>query len=168
MTQRYGLANLYRPNSQATSIITCLGMGLMLVLTIRLVQMDMLAMFDSNTKGNPPNYFFIDIQSDQKEKFVTALDSVAPEAEREIMPLIRSKFYSVDGKKAENWQYKNQREEEWFITRSFVLTHSEGPPPEATQSLKANGGQKRKPLSRKSRWKKMPPNAWESASGRNW
>ncbi len=136
MTRRYGLANLHRPNSQATSIITCLGMGLMLVLTIRLVQMDMLAMFDSNTKGNPPNYFFIDIQVDQKEKFVIALDSVAPEAEREIMPLIRSKFYSVDGRKAESWQYKNQRNEEWFINRSFVLTHSEGPPPRGNTVIK--------------------------------
>ena len=69
MTRRYGLANLYRPNNQAASIITCLGMGIMLVLTVRLVQMDMLAMLKSNTAGNPPNYFFIDIQRDQAERF---------------------------------------------------------------------------------------------------
>ena len=43
---RYGMSNLKRPNSEAASIITCLGMGIMLILTVRLVQMDMLAMLN--------------------------------------------------------------------------------------------------------------------------
>jgi len=128
MTRRYGLANLYRPNNQAASIITCLGMGIMLVLTVRLVQMDMLSMLTSNTGVNPPNYFFIDIQRDQTERFVQVLDQTAPLAERELVPLIRSRLVSVDGKKISDWQYKNRREEEWFITRSFVLTHMIDPP----------------------------------------
>ncbi|GJL79657.1 MAG: glycosyl transferase family 1 [Nitrospinaceae bacterium] len=129
MTRRYGLANLYRPNNQAASIITCLGLGIMLVLTVRLVQMDMLSMLSSNTEINPPNYFYIDIQSDQTERFTQILDQTVPEAERELIPLIRSRLYSADGKKTSEWQYKNRREEEWFITRSFVLTHMAGPPP---------------------------------------
>ncbi|MCH8314262.1 MAG: FtsX-like permease family protein, partial [Nitrospinae bacterium] len=128
MTRRYGLANLYRPNNQAASIITCLGMGIMLVLTVRLVQMDMLSMLKSNTDINPPNYFFIDIQRDQTERFVQVLDQTAPQAEWELVPLIRSRLYSADGKKISDWQYKNRREEEWFITRSFVLTHMTDPP----------------------------------------
>ncbi len=126
MARRYGFANLHRPNSQAVSIITCIGMGIMLVLTVRLVQMDMLAMLKSNTEIDPPNYFFIDIQSDQKDRFTAILDEVAPEAKREVVPLVRSKLYSADGKKAETWQYKNPQQEEWFIKRNFVLTYSEG------------------------------------------
>lgn len=129
MTRRYGLANLYRPNNQGASIITCLGLGIMLVLTVRLVQMDMLAMLKSNTEIKPPNYFYIDIQSDQTERFTQILDQIAPEAERELIPLIRSRLVSANGKKTADWQYKNRREEEWFITRSFVLTHMSGPPP---------------------------------------
>lgn len=132
MTRRYGLANLYRPNNQAASIITCLGMGVMLVLTVRLVQMDMLAMLKSNTAGNPPNYFFIDIQRDQTERFVKTLDQTAPDAEHELVPLIRSRLYSADGIKISDWKYKNRREEEWFITRSFALTHMMDPPKDNT------------------------------------
>jgi putative ABC transport system permease protein len=128
MTRRYGLANLYRPNNQAASIITCLGMGIMLVLTVRLVQMDMLAMLKSNTDANPPNYFFIDIQRDQTERFAEVLEKSAPKARLELVPLIRSRLYSADGKKISNWQYKNRREEEWFITRSFALTYMDDPP----------------------------------------
>ncbi len=136
MTQRYGIANLYRPNNQAVSIITCIGMGIMLVLTVRLVQMDMLAMLKSNTEIDPPNYFFIDIQSDQKDRFIAIIDSVSPEAKRDVVPLVRSKLHSADGRTAANWQYKNQQQEEWFINRNFVLTYMEGSPPKDNTIVK--------------------------------
>jgi len=135
ITRRYGLANLHRPNNQAASIVTCLGMGVMLVLTVRLVQMDMLAMLTSNTEANPPNYFFIDIQADQSGRFIKVLDKIAPEAERELIPLIRSRFHSAGEHKADDWQYQNKQEEEWFITRSFVLTYMSGPPPKDNEII---------------------------------
>ncbi|MEE2986619.1 MAG: FtsX-like permease family protein [Nitrospinota bacterium] len=136
ITRRYGLANLYRPSNQATSIITCLGMGIMLVLTVRLVQMDMLAMFKENTEIKPPNYFFIDIQSDQTETFLALVDKVAPEAERTLTPLIRSRLYSAEDRLASEWQYKDRRREEWFINREFVITHSSGPLPKDNTIIK--------------------------------
>ena len=126
IVRQYGLANLYRPNNQTRSIVTCLGMGIMLILTVRLVQMDMVAMLKENKEINPPNYFFIDIQSDQTAAFIQTLDRVAPEAERTLTPLVRSKFYGIDGRLAKNWQYKNRLKEEWFITRNFVTTLTEG------------------------------------------
>ncbi|MFQ5449513.1 MAG: ABC transporter permease [Nitrospinaceae bacterium] len=129
MTWRYGLSNLFRPNNQAVSIITCLGLGIMLVLTVRLVQMDMIAMLQSNTETTPPNYFFIDIQPDQADRFVEIVDRVAPGAERELVPLVRSRFYSADGRKAREWKFTNRQEEEWFIHRTFVLTYMTRPPP---------------------------------------
>ena len=135
MTRRYGMSNLRRPNNQATAIITCLGMGIMLVLTVRLVQMDMLAMLNKNTAVSPPNYFFIDIQSDQKELFTKVLDRVAPESERTLTPLVRSRLHSVDEKLIENWEYKDKKREEWFINREFVLTYMAGPPPKDNEVI---------------------------------
>ena len=93
VARRYGMSNLKRPNNQAASIITCLGMGIMLILTVRLVQMDMLAMLNKNTEINPPNYFFIDIQRDQKDTFMQVLDQIAPESERSMTPLVRSRLH---------------------------------------------------------------------------
>ena len=126
MLNRYGLANLHRPNNQTRSIVTCLGMGIMLVLTVRLIQMDMIAMLKGNEEINPPNYFFIDIQSDQTQKFIQTLDRVVPESEYTLTPLVRSKFYGIDKKLAKTWQYKNKHKEEWFITRNFVTTLMDG------------------------------------------
>ncbi|MCH7500868.1 MAG: FtsX-like permease family protein [Nitrospinae bacterium] len=128
ITRRYGLANLYRPNNQAVSIITALGIGIMLVLSIRLVQMDMIAMLNKNTEIKPPSFFFIDIQRDQTGTFEKIIQQTAPEAEMEMTPLVRSRLYSIDGRKMENWQYQNKHEEEWFINREFVLTYRENPP----------------------------------------
>ena len=135
MARRYGMSNLMRPNNQVTSIITCLGMGIMLILTVRLVQMDMLAMLNKNTEMSPPNYFFIDIQHDQKQTFTQVLDRVAPEAERAITPLVRSRLHRIDDKLIENWEYKDKRREEWFINREFVLTYMAGPPPKDNEVI---------------------------------
>ncbi len=130
MTRRYGLANLFRPNNQAVSIITALGMGIMLVLSIRLVQMDMVTMLKKNTELQPPNFFFIDIQRDQTDTFRKVIDQTAPPAKMELTPLVRSRLYSIDGRKIENWQYQNKHAEEWFITREFTLTYMEDEPPD--------------------------------------
>ena len=135
MTRRYGMSNLRRPNNQATAIITCLGMGIMLILTVRLVQMDMLAMLNKNTEVSPPNYFFIDIQHDQKEIFTKVLDRVAPESERTLTPLVRSRLHSVDEILIANWEYKDKKREEWFINREFVLTYMAGPPPKDNEVI---------------------------------
>jgi putative ABC transport system permease protein len=135
MTRRYSMSNLNRPNNQATAIITCLGMGIMLILTVRLVQMDMLAMLNKNNEVSPPNYFFIDIQHDQKEIFTDVLDKVAPESEHTLTPLVRSRLHSIDEKLIVNWEYKDKRREEWFINREFILTYMHGPPPEDNEVI---------------------------------
>ena len=135
ITRRYGLANLYRPNNQAVSIITAIGMGVMLILAVRLVQMDMVAMLQENTRGTPPNYFFIDLQKDQVAVFNRVLAETAPEAQVEITPLVRAKFREIDGRRADKWRYRDRAREEWFINREFVLTFREGPPPPGNRIL---------------------------------
>jgi len=128
MTRRYGLANLYRPNNQAVSIITALGMGIMLVLTIRLIQMDMVAMLNKNTEIKPPNYFFIDIQRHQTETYKKVIQTFGSDVKEELTPLVRSRLHSIDDRRIDQWQYKNRPQEEWFINREFVLTFSKAPP----------------------------------------
>jgi putative ABC transport system permease protein len=135
MTRRYGLANLYRPNNQAVSIITALGIGIMLVLTIRLVQMDMITMLKKNTDIKPPNFFFIDIQRGQNDIFKKVVLQTTPNAKLELTPLVRSRLHSIDDRKIENWQYKNKPQEEWFINREFVLTYMEDEPPKGNNII---------------------------------
>ncbi|CCQ90515.1 putative ABC-type transport system, permease component [Nitrospina gracilis 3/211] len=136
MTRRYGLANLYRPNNQAVSIITALGMGIMLVLSIHLIQMDMIAMLNKNTENKPPNYFFIDIQKNQVDVYKRIIDSFGAEARQETTPLVRSRLFSIDGNRSDQWDYKNRHAEEWFINREFVLTYRVDAPPDGNEVIK--------------------------------
>jgi putative ABC transport system permease protein len=135
LARKYGISNLKRPNNQAVSIITCLGMGIMLILTVRLVQMDTLAMLNKNTEMKPPNYFFIDIQKDQKKTFSKVLDKIAPEAERSLTPLVRSRLHSIDDQLIANWKYKDKQREEWFINREFAMTYMSGSPPKDNEII---------------------------------
>jgi len=80
-------------------------------------------MLNQNTENRPPNYFFIDIQKDQTETYQEVVRRVAPKAKEELTPLVRSKFVSIDGRRADQWQFKNRPREEWFINREFVLTY---------------------------------------------
>lgn len=132
--RHYGFTNIYRPNNQAVSIITALGMGVMLILTLRLVQLDMVSVLESNTGINPPNYFFIDIQPDQKAAFLKVLDLYASKAEVTITPLVRSRFYSVDKSDIDHWKFQSKREERW-LKREFVLTYKDGRPPLGNEIL---------------------------------
>ena len=135
MMHRYGIANIHRPNNQAISIITALGMGIMLVLSVRLVQLDMIAMLENNAEISPPNYFFIDIQPDQQTKFIEVVGLFVPETGRTITPLVRSRFLAIDGHSVDNWDFHSPREEHW-IRREFVLTYTKGPPPLENEIVK--------------------------------
>ena len=130
----YGFSNIHRPNSHAISIITTLGMGIMLILTIRFLQLDMISMFENKTENKPPNYFFIDIQQDQEEDFYKALDSNAPEAERVVTPIVRSRFQAIDGRDLGKWKFSSPRDENW-IKREFVLTYTKGKLPLGNEIL---------------------------------
>jgi putative ABC transport system permease protein len=126
IARRYGLANLHRPNNHAISIITAIGMGVMLVLGVRLIQMDTVALLQENTEHSPPNFFFIDIQKDQRDRFADVIKQTAPLAEWELVPLIRARLHSADERTSDRWVYKNRHDEEWFIQREFVLTVGDG------------------------------------------
>jgi putative ABC transport system permease protein len=138
MTRRYGLANLYRPNNQAVSIITALGTGIMLVLSIHLIQMDMIAMLNKNTEIKPPNYFFIDIQKNQVEEYKKVVHSFGDAVKEETTPLVRSRFFSIDERRADKWDYTNRHAEEWFINREFVLTYRTEPPEGENKVIKGD------------------------------
>ena len=136
IARRYGMSNLKRPNNQASSYYYLSGYGYH-ANSNRETRTNghAFTMLNKNTEMNPPNYFFIDIQRDQKDKFMQVLDQIAPESERSVTPLVRSRLHSIDEKLIANWEYKDKKREEWFINREFALTYIEGPPPKDNEII---------------------------------
>ncbi len=66
---RQGLANLHRPNNRTVLLVTSLGLGVFLMLTLVLTRETLLGKISSIAAGDRPNLMFFDIQEDQMGDF---------------------------------------------------------------------------------------------------
>ncbi len=66
---RQGLANLHRPNNRTVLLVTSLGLGVFLMLTLVLTRETLLGKISSIATGDRPNLMFFDIQEDQMSDF---------------------------------------------------------------------------------------------------
>jgi putative ABC transport system permease protein len=95
---RHGLANLYRPGNQSAAVLAALGTGVMLILSVYLMQGSLLRDLRETASPKLPNVFLIDVTTDEaagvKEFFqhragvTQALD---------LMPVVSGRFVSLNG-----------------------------------------------------------------------
>jgi putative ABC transport system permease protein len=129
---RYALGNVVRPGSQATGIMVAIGIGVMVIVTVSLVEQALLHQIQDNRPADAPTFFFIDIQPDQAKEFVSLVDRQTGRARPELMPLVRSRLHAVNGhvvtaeegveKDDKRTEGKEARGKQWYFTREYVLT----------------------------------------------
>ena len=129
ITSRYGITNIYRPHSQAVSIVTAVGVGVMLILTVQLIQSDLLDFIDKNAPVDAPNFFFIDIQPDQVKRFENSVKKIPEARLTSMVPIIRSRLHAVADKPIKEMKFDNQQTKRFFH-REFVLTYTDTLPEE--------------------------------------
>jgi putative ABC transport system permease protein len=105
---RHGLANLYRPGNQSAAVLAALGMGVMLILTVFLMQRGVIGEMKLTSGINLPNIFLIDISSKELAG-VKHLLAKEPEVlgELETLPVVAGRIVSVDGTAEEGLKLKN-------------------------------------------------------------
>ena len=62
---RHGLANLYRPGNQSAAVLAALGTGVMLILSVFLMQHAIVNRMNSDAATSAANIFLIDISQDE-------------------------------------------------------------------------------------------------------
>ncbi len=117
---RQGLANMYRPGSQAKTILVSMGVGVMVILAIHLVERNILWEIGENIPADAPSFFFIDIQPDQKDAFARLMTERG-HADTRLTPLVRSRLSALNGQPIRRENYE-EREHGWYFTREYVLT----------------------------------------------
>jgi putative ABC transport system permease protein len=142
LSLRYALGNVVRPGSQATGIMVAIGIGVMVIVTVSLVEQALLSQIQDNRPADAPTFFFIDIQPDQAQEFVSLIDRQAEGAHPELTPLVRSRLHAIDGKviafdeageKDEKRTEGNEgRGKQWYFTREYVLTFRDRLPKDNT------------------------------------
>jgi putative ABC transport system permease protein len=96
---RHGLSNLYRPGNQSIAVLTALGAGIMLILTVFLMQNAVLRDLQETLGKGLPNIFLIDIATDELDG-VASLIAKQPgvHGAMERLPVVAGRLNEVNGK----------------------------------------------------------------------
>jgi putative ABC transport system permease protein len=105
---RHGLSNLYRPGNQSAAVLAALGMGVMLILTVYLMQHGVIGEMKLTSGPNLPNVFLVDISSKELDGVKHLLaQQPAVEGDLETLPTVAGRIISVDGTAADGLKLKN-------------------------------------------------------------
>lgn len=119
---RLSLTNLYRPGNITTSIILSIGLGLTVLIAVALVQNNFVRLLTDDIAEDAPSFFFLDIQSNQMDKFKEVIAKYKSARDLKITPSYRGRIVSVNGVPAE--EALVDKREKWIIgsDRGFTYT----------------------------------------------
>jgi putative ABC transport system permease protein len=96
---RHGLSNLYRPGNQSAAVLAALGTGVMLILTVYLMQAALLRDLHETASPKLPNIFLIDVTTDEVagvKEFFARQPGVSQALD--LIPMVTGRFVSLNGK----------------------------------------------------------------------
>ena len=123
---RHGLSNLYRPGNQSAAVLAALGTGVMLILSVYLMQKDLLTDLRETASPTLPNVFLVDVRSDEVdgvEAFFAHQAGVSQQLS--MIPVVIGRFVSINGQPVE--QMKGQHYPIRML-ESAELTWADAPP----------------------------------------
>lgn len=123
---RLGLANLHRPGAPTALMVVSLGIGLTTLAAITQIEGNLRRQLVNEMPGRAPNFFFIDIQSDQAQRFDGVAGGIPGVAEVKRVPSLRARVFAVKGTPAEQWE--TTPETAWALRGDRGLTYSAEPP----------------------------------------
>lgn len=117
-TTRQGLANLFRPNNQTLLMLVSMGLGAFLIMTLLLVQDQLLNQLDVTTQKSETNMVLFDVQTDQKDNAEQILKNQNMPIQAAV-PIVTMNLESIKGKtiseirddsssKARNWALRRE------------------------------------------------------------
>lgn len=123
---RHGLSNLYRPGNQSAAVLTALGAGVMLILSVFLMQNAIIHDLQTTLAGGLPNVFLVDISAEELAGVQALLEKQnGVHAPVETLPVISGRLQSIDGKNADALKVDNFPK---HLLQAVTLTWSTGVP----------------------------------------
>ncbi|MDO9710953.1 ABC transporter permease [Paracraurococcus lichenis] len=98
---RLGLANLHRPGAPTALLVVSLGIGLTTLAAIAQIEGNIRRQLAAEMPSRAPNFFFIDIQSDQAQRFDAVARGLPGVTEVKRVPSLRARIVAVKGVPAE-------------------------------------------------------------------
>ena len=128
------LNNLCRPDAQTPSVILALGMSLSVITVIVLIEENIRLQIDNTIPKAAPAYYFIDIQSSQKNEFVEIAKNHPSVSKVNKVPMLRGRIIKLAGVPVQS--IKPPPEVAWVLRGDRGITWSEYPPEEGSAVVK--------------------------------
>ncbi len=115
--------SLYRPGNQTRVVLLAVGLGVFVIMSVQILQANLIREFDLSENQRLPSLFFVDIQNSQAEPFQTLVKKETNESP-EIVPTVRARISYVNGKPI-NFNDREVKQEQGQIGREFAVTYRE-------------------------------------------
>ncbi len=116
---KQGLANLYRPGSQAATAILSVGVGVTVIVAVVVIEASLMRQIHDNLPTEAPSFFFIDIQRDQQEAFKRFF--AGRHLPVELTPIARARVQAVGDQTVSAMKLDGQPDA-WYFQREYVVT----------------------------------------------
>jgi putative ABC transport system permease protein len=119
---RLAIANIHRPGALTPSVVLSLGLGLSLLVALALIDGNLRRELSATISDRAPSFFFVDIQSHERDAFEALLMQEAPDADMQSVPMLRGRIISLKGIPSD--QFKPAEEgSEWVLRGDRGITY---------------------------------------------
>lgn len=127
---RLAIGNIHRPGALTPSVVLSLGLGLTLVVTLALIDGDLRRQIAGTLPERAPNFFFVDIQSAEIDRFADFVQAQAPQGELVRVPMLRGRVVALNGIDVQNLTVPP--EGAWVLRGDRGITYEETLPANAS------------------------------------
>lgn len=123
---RLALGNIHRPGSGLTAVVFSLGLGLAVLCTVVLADLNLRDTLDRRMPASAPAYFFLDIPKNALKLFQDTVLTVPGVTREEHAPTIRGRVVRVNGVLSE--KVRPDPDAAWILRGDRGLTMADRPP----------------------------------------
>ncbi|MFC3692766.1 ABC transporter permease [Chenggangzhangella methanolivorans] len=120
---RLALANVHRPGALTPSVVLSLGLGLVLLVTLTLIDASIRQQLTRELPQRAPAFFFLDIPGSEKDAFAKLVQQKEPDAKLDMVPMLRGSFSTIRGEPLS--EQKVDPEYRWALRGDRGVTFAE-------------------------------------------
>jgi len=129
---RLAIGNIHRPGALTPSVVLSLGLGLTLLVTLALIDGNLRRQIAGNLPERAPNFFFVDIQPSEVDRFSDLVAQASPKGTLTKVPMLRGRVIALNGIDVQ--QIQVPPEGQWVLRGDRGITYAETVPENATLS----------------------------------
>nr|WP_319384573.1 ABC transporter permease [uncultured Roseibium sp.] len=119
---RLAIANIHRPGALTPSVVLSLGLGLSLLVALALIDGNLRRELTATMADKAPSFFFVDIQSHERDAFNDLLRAEAPSSEIRSVPMLRGRIVSLNDIPSDQFE-PAQEGSDWVLRGDRGITY---------------------------------------------